>query len=163
MTEPAPSHKADRTGGLTAHQPRGSGADPELIEFGEQLHWWRRFRGMTLEALAGHALVSFSLIQKIEKALRWPPEGLAQRCDNALGTGGALEMLMPAVDTARLRHDLRRRESRATRRSDTPATVAERLPQTVTSLLSGTSLLPAATSPWVGGSAPEFVASIGRR
>jgi hypothetical protein len=53
-------------------------------------------------------LYSQEAVAKVEKAQRWPPEDLAQRCDQVLKTGGALTRLWPEVERERLCQDGRR-------------------------------------------------------
>jgi transcriptional regulator with XRE-family HTH domain len=86
--------------------------DRVRVDFGHELCRWRVRRGLTQDRLARIVLVSASTIHKVEKAVRWPPSGLAARCDVALDTGGALQALVPAVEAAQHAHDRRRRARR---------------------------------------------------
>jgi transcriptional regulator with XRE-family HTH domain len=69
--------------------------------FGAELRHWRELRRLSQDQLGGAVHVSGDLIGKVEKATRWPPLGLAEACDVALGTKGALERLWPLVDAQR--------------------------------------------------------------
>jgi transcriptional regulator with XRE-family HTH domain len=76
--------------------------------FGPELRRWRIARGMTQRALAGLVWHSHGLVSKVEKGERWPSWYLATRCDQALGTGGVLAGLWPAVEQERVASDRRR-------------------------------------------------------
>ncbi|MGH3822666.1 MAG: helix-turn-helix domain-containing protein, partial [Pseudonocardiaceae bacterium] len=87
-----------------------------LDYFGAELRHWRIARTLSQVALGQRTHDSGALISKIEKGERFPSLALAQRLDNALETGGALERLWP-----RLEHERAAREDR----SDTPVTGTE--------------------------------------
>jgi WD40 repeat protein/transcriptional regulator with XRE-family HTH domain len=71
--------------------------------FGAELRHWRELRQFSQDRLGSEVHVSGDTIAKIEKALRWPHSDLAQSCDEALGTGGALGRLWALVDGERRR------------------------------------------------------------
>lgn len=83
--------------------------------FGAELRRWRTARGMTQRGLAGLVWHSQEFVAKVEKGERWPSWYLAARCDVALGTGGVLAGLWPAVERQRLASDRRRRRAPAPR------------------------------------------------
>ncbi|MCX9193509.1 hypothetical protein C3Y87_19360 [Carbonactinospora thermoautotrophica] len=58
--------------------------------FGAELRYWREQRGLSQAALDRLIHFGEDTICKVEKAVRWPPPGLAEACDQALGTGGVL-------------------------------------------------------------------------
>ncbi|MGF1646066.1 MAG: helix-turn-helix domain-containing protein [Kineosporiaceae bacterium] len=74
-----------------------------LSFFGAELRHWRERAGVSQTALGTAVHVSRDTIAKVEKAQRWPPPGLAARCDAILQTGGVLERLTPLVDQHRER------------------------------------------------------------
>lgn len=79
--------------------------DPSLSvkhRFGAELRATRVGRGMSQAELAKLVHVHPDLIAKVEKAARWPTEGLAISCDSALRTGGTLAALW--TDVARERN-----------------------------------------------------------
>ena len=69
--------------------------------FGAELRHWRELHDLSQDHLGRLVHASGDTIGKIEKAQRWPPEGLAEACDEALATGGALARLWPLVDAQR--------------------------------------------------------------
>jgi transcriptional regulator with XRE-family HTH domain len=71
--------------------------------FGADLRTWRSTRALSQDALGRLIHASGDLIAKIEKAQRWPSLDIAQRCDAALDTGGALVRLVPLVEVERRR------------------------------------------------------------
>src|SRR4051812_315641 len=94
---------------------------PELVRFAEELHRHRRRCGMTLGALGAATRVSLSLVQKIEKARRWPSADFARRCDLMLGTGQLFAAMMPSIDGVRVAQDRRHRARRPPRPTTNPA------------------------------------------
>jgi hypothetical protein len=70
--------------------------------FGAELRHWRDLRGLSQARLGREVHVSGDEIAKVEKALRWPPPGLAEQCDRTLDTGGVLSRLWPLVERQRL-------------------------------------------------------------
>ncbi|WP_096058913.1 helix-turn-helix domain-containing protein [Carbonactinospora thermoautotrophica] len=69
--------------------------------FGAELRYWREQRGLSQAALDRLIHFGEDTICKVEKAVRWPPPGLAEACDQALGTGGVLARLWPLVEHQR--------------------------------------------------------------
>ncbi len=69
--------------------------------FGAELRSWRRRNGVSHASLAQSVHCSASQIGRIEQSDRWPSKDLAVACDTALGTGGALARLWPAVEEQR--------------------------------------------------------------
>jgi transcriptional regulator with XRE-family HTH domain len=69
--------------------------------FGWRLRHWRNVRGLTQRQLGERTGDSDDEISKIETAERWPPPGLAERCDQELGTSGELAALWPLVEGQR--------------------------------------------------------------
>ncbi|HEX5493675.1 MAG TPA: helix-turn-helix transcriptional regulator [Mycobacteriales bacterium] len=67
--------------------------------FGSELRHWRCSRELSQTQLAGLTHFSGDLISKVEKAERWPGRDLAEACDTALDTGGALARIWPWVET----------------------------------------------------------------
>ncbi|KXK61542.1 hypothetical protein AWW66_13225 [Micromonospora rosaria] len=65
---------------------------------GAELRCWRQQRGLSLARLAALVYVSPDLLGKIEKAERTASLDVLARCDEALGTGGALGRLRRFVD-----------------------------------------------------------------
>jgi WD40 repeat protein len=65
--------------------------------FGAELRHWMTAKGYSQDELGRLTLHSGDTISKVEKAVRWPTEQLAQRCDMVLDTGGALKRLLPLV------------------------------------------------------------------
>ncbi|MFI9530499.1 helix-turn-helix domain-containing protein [Micromonospora rosaria] len=65
---------------------------------GAELRCWRQQRGLSLARLAALVYVSPDLLGKIEKAERKASLDLMNRCDEVLGTGGALARLRRFVD-----------------------------------------------------------------
>lgn len=68
-----------------------------LAFFGAELRRLRSAVGMSQEDLGQRVVYSSSLIGMVETARRAPARDLAERCDEALGTGGALTRLWPLV------------------------------------------------------------------
>lgn len=79
--------------------PTASGRD----FFGAELRHWRQQRGLSQDSLGARIHVSGDLVAKVEKALRWPPGGFAERSDAVLETGGVLTRLMSLVEHERRR------------------------------------------------------------
>jgi hypothetical protein len=71
--------------------------------FGAELRTWRERRELSQAALGARVLHSGAAIGKVEKAERWPSQGLAARCDEALDAAGALARLWPLVEAERKR------------------------------------------------------------
>lgn len=71
--------------------------------FGAALRAARVEQGMSQAQLARMVHVHPDLIAKVEKAVRWPTQGLIAACDKALGKAGPLLELWPAVDAERSR------------------------------------------------------------
>lgn len=69
--------------------------------FGWRLRHWRNVRALTQRQLGERTGDSDDEISKVETAERWPPPGLAERCDRELGTGGELAALWPLVERER--------------------------------------------------------------
>src|SRR6266498_3233962 len=69
--------------------------------FGAELRSWQRRNGVSHASLAQSVHCSASQIGRIEQSDRWPSKDLAVACDTALGTGGALARLWPAVEEQR--------------------------------------------------------------
>jgi Helix-turn-helix domain len=69
--------------------------------FGWRLRHWRNVRGLTQRQLGDRTGDSDDEISKVGTAERWPPPGLAERCDRELGTGGELAALWPLVEAQR--------------------------------------------------------------
>ncbi|WP_428962247.1 helix-turn-helix domain-containing protein [Micromonospora fluostatini] len=65
---------------------------------GAELRCWRQQRGLSLARLAALVYVSPDLLGKIEKAERTASLNVLARCDEVLGTGGALARLRRFVD-----------------------------------------------------------------
>ncbi|MGH3940698.1 MAG: helix-turn-helix domain-containing protein [Pseudonocardiaceae bacterium] len=65
--------------------------------FGAELRWWRLAAGLSHDRLGAQVNYSGDLIGKVEKAERMPTAALAQACDEALGTDGALARLVGLV------------------------------------------------------------------
>jgi hypothetical protein len=70
--------------------------------FGAELRHWRDLRGLSQARLGREVHVSGDEVAKVEKAVRWPPPGLAEQCDRVLDTGGVLSRLWPLVERQRL-------------------------------------------------------------
>lgn len=68
-----------------------------LAFFGAELRRYRTVAGLSQGQLAGQVYVSTALVGMVETARRVPGRELAQDCDEALGTGGALARLWPLV------------------------------------------------------------------
>jgi DNA-binding XRE family transcriptional regulator len=83
--------------------------------FGAELRRWRTRRGLTHRRLAALVWHSTESVAKVEKGERWPSLDLTLRCERALGAGGALLALWPAVEQQRLESDGRRRPRRSVR------------------------------------------------
>ena len=79
--------------------------------FGAELRYWRERAGLSQARLGTVVSYSGDLISKVEKAERWPSSGLAEACDAALGTGGALGRMWPTVEAQR-RQELEAAERR---------------------------------------------------
>jgi len=58
--------------------------------FGAELRLRRRGAGMSIRALAPRVLASPPLLEKVERAVRFPSADLAMRCDHELDADGAL-------------------------------------------------------------------------
>jgi len=69
--------------------------------FGWRLRHWRSARGLTQAEFGAQIASSADEVSRVELAERWPPPGLAERCDDTLGTGGELAALWPLVDAER--------------------------------------------------------------
>src|SRR3954467_2441379 len=88
---------------------RGLGQEPRDLSphlsprhfFGAELRHWRELHDLSQDQLGRLVHASGDTIGKIEKAERWPPEGLAEACDAALATDGALARLWLLVDAQR--------------------------------------------------------------
>jgi transcriptional regulator with XRE-family HTH domain len=87
-----------------------NGTDPATADsalmmrlFGAELLHWRELRGLSQEDLAVRLPHSRSRLWLVETACLWPTRALAERCDDALDTSGALSRLWPFVDEARQR------------------------------------------------------------
>jgi transcriptional regulator with XRE-family HTH domain len=65
--------------------------------FGAELRRLRSAAGMSQEDLGQQVAYSGSLVGMVETARRAPTRDFAERCDGALGTGGALARLWPLV------------------------------------------------------------------
>src|ERR1035438_3678435 len=65
--------------------------------FGAELRRLRSVAGMSQEDLGQQVAYSGSLVGMVETARRAPTRDFAERCDDALGTGGALARLWPLV------------------------------------------------------------------
>ena len=72
--------------------------------FGAELRYWRQSRGLSQDKLGSRIYASGDTISKIEKALRYPTQALAEDCDSALATGGVLIRLWSLVDHYRRTH-----------------------------------------------------------
>lgn len=75
--------------------------DPDrsaLHRFGAELRRWRKARGLSQDRLGALVHVSGDLIYRVELAERRPARDLAERCDQILGTEGALAELWEASD-----------------------------------------------------------------
>ncbi|MEU9027225.1 helix-turn-helix domain-containing protein [Streptomyces sp. NPDC048383] len=72
----------------------GDGAGP-AADFGAALRRIRTERGLSLSGLARLMHYSKGYLSKIENGTKPPTADLAQRCDEALGAGGALARLVP--------------------------------------------------------------------
>ncbi|MFG3256012.1 Scr1 family TA system antitoxin-like transcriptional regulator [Streptomyces sp. NPDC048172] len=68
-----------------------------LAYFGTELRIQREQAGLSQSALARRTFCTHSLVSRIESAQRIPSEEFAQRCDEALGTGGSFWRLWPVV------------------------------------------------------------------
>src|SRR4029453_4465151 len=85
---------------------RGLGQEPRNLSphlsprhfFGAELRHWRELHDLSQDQLGRLVHASGDTIGKIEKAQRWPPDGLAEAWDAFLVTGGALARLWPMVD-----------------------------------------------------------------
>jgi transcriptional regulator with XRE-family HTH domain len=69
--------------------------------FGAELRRWRELRGLSQQTLGQQVNFDASLIGKVEKAERMPSRALAEACDRALETDGALARLWPLVERER--------------------------------------------------------------
>jgi transcriptional regulator with XRE-family HTH domain len=69
--------------------------------FAAELRRLRGVRGLSQRELAGRIVHSRALVAEVERGERWPPEDLAIRCDEVLGTDGALTRLWPLVAAER--------------------------------------------------------------
>lgn len=87
---------------IVAQAPRALAATESARHFfGAELRVLRERCKLSQDELGALVHVSGDLISKVEKALRWPPPGLAEACDAALGSGGTLARLWPLVDAQR--------------------------------------------------------------
>jgi transcriptional regulator with XRE-family HTH domain len=68
-----------------------------LAFFGAELRRRRSVAGISQEDLGQQVAYSGSLVGMVETARRAPTRDFAERCDDALGTGGALARLWPLV------------------------------------------------------------------
>lgn len=68
-------------------------AGPRVL-WGRELRHYRQAAALTQEQLAKLVTFSESLISSVENGTRKPQEDFARRCDDALGTGGALFRLL---------------------------------------------------------------------
>jgi transcriptional regulator with XRE-family HTH domain len=66
--------------------------------FGSELRRYRTAAGLTQEELGDALIYTGSLVGQIETARRTPSLDFAERCDEVLGTGGALAGLWPFVN-----------------------------------------------------------------
>lgn len=79
---------------------RKSELDPSVSSralFGGELRHYRERVGLSQAGLAAKIPCDTSLISRIEKGERGPRDDFADRCDDLLGTGGALARLWPFV------------------------------------------------------------------
>src|SRR5205809_249415 len=65
--------------------------------FGSRLRQARQAAGWSLRELAGRVHYNTGYLSKIENGLRPASIELAKRCDEELGTGGALVELVPRI------------------------------------------------------------------
>jgi transcriptional regulator with XRE-family HTH domain len=72
-------------------------ASSVLAFFGAELRRLRTKAGLSQEELGQHISYSGSLVGMVETARRAPARDFAERCDEALATGGALARLWPLV------------------------------------------------------------------
>ena len=70
---------------------------PACWLFGAELRRLRTAAGLSQEELGQHISYSGSLVGMVETARRAPARDFAERCDDALATGGALVRLWPLV------------------------------------------------------------------
>ncbi len=68
-----------------------------LAFFGAELRRWRLAADLSQEQLGQQVSYSAALVGLIENAKRVPSLGFAERCDDALATGGGLARLWPLV------------------------------------------------------------------
>src|SRR5258708_11480946 len=69
--------------------------------FGSELRHLRESSGLSQKQLGLRIHASGAEISRVEKAERWPPPGMAEACDTALGTDGILSRLWPLVEMQR--------------------------------------------------------------
>ncbi|MGW6867095.1 nSTAND1 domain-containing NTPase [Streptomyces sp. NPDC054912] len=81
--------------GAAGSAPAAEGAAGPAADFGAALRQVRTERGLSLSALARLMHYSKGYLSKIENGTKPPTADLAQRCDEALGAGGALARLVP--------------------------------------------------------------------
>jgi transcriptional regulator with XRE-family HTH domain len=67
--------------------------------FADELRHWRDFRGMSQLKLSEMIHYSDSAVAMVETAQRKPRPEFVERCDEALGTGGALKRLLDELVT----------------------------------------------------------------
>lgn len=72
--------------------------------FGAELRHWRELRGLSQNELGTCVHFSGDYVSKVEKAERFPPVALAEKCDIVLETGGILGRMWPTVQHARVSH-----------------------------------------------------------
>lgn len=86
-------------GGCVTAGPERSSA---RVLLGSELRRLRQAAGVSQEQLAVRVLHSRPLLARVELGERWPSRDLTLRCDESLGTGGALARLWPLVEHERL-------------------------------------------------------------
>jgi len=64
---------------------------------GAELRHWRETRGWSIVDLARQTNVSTEMVQKVERAERTAKTALIAKCDQKLGTGGALGRLLAFI------------------------------------------------------------------
>lgn len=69
--------------------------------FAAEMRRLRLLRNISQERLAGLVVHGRVLIAAVESGGRWPSRDLARRCDDALASGGTLQLLWPLVDAER--------------------------------------------------------------
>jgi transcriptional regulator with XRE-family HTH domain len=76
--------------------------------FGYELRRRRTLAGLTQRQLADRVKYSREMVAAVERGRRYGSEELAVRCDEALGTGGALTRMWPLVECEQIAADRRR-------------------------------------------------------